>query len=77
MKILKVGDSKQLVCTNCNSFQEITFKLRDISFSDGRGIVKNVLAGVCNSCDSVAVLPHQSSPVIKKQMEMLFLPVAF
>lgn len=70
MKILKVGDTKKAACNNCESFQNVTFKLRDTSFSDGSGIVKNVLVGVCDNCDSIAVLPHQSTPVVKKQLEV-------
>lgn len=70
MKILKVGDTKKVACEHCESFQEVTFKLRDAPFSDGTGIVKNVLVGVCNNCDSIAVLPHQSTPAVKKQLEV-------
>ena len=70
MKILKVGDTKKAACNNCKSFQDVTFKLRDAPFSDGTGIVKNVLVGVCNTCDSIAVLPHQSTPAVKKQLEV-------
>jgi len=69
MKILKVGDTQKALCNSCKSLQNITFKLRDTPFSDGSGIVKNVLVGVCDLCDSVAVLPHQSTPLIKKQLE--------
>lgn len=68
MKILKVGDTKKAACNNCKSFQDITFQLRDTPFNDGSGVVKNVLVGVCNSCDSVVVLPHQSTPAVKKQL---------
>jgi len=70
MKILKVGDTKKAACNRCKSFQDVTFKLRDTPFSDGIGIVRNVLVGVCNNCDSVTVLPHQSTPVVKKQLEV-------
>lgn len=70
MKILRVGDTKRAACNNCESFEKITFKLRDVPFSDASGVVKNVLVGVCDNCDSVAVLPHQSTPVVKKQLEM-------
>lgn len=70
MNILKVGDKKRAACSNCNSFQAVTFKLKDAPFSDGSGIVKNVLVGVCDSCSSVAVLPHQSTPAVKKQLEI-------
>lgn len=70
MKILKVGDTKNAACNNCESFQGVTFKLRDVPFNDGSGVVKNVLVGVCDNCDSVAVLPHQSTPAVKKQLEV-------
>ncbi len=69
MKILKVGDTKKAACNTCESFQNVTFQLRNTPFSDGSGIVKNVLVGVCNACDSVVVLPHQSTPAVKKQLE--------
>lgn len=69
MKILKVGDTKKAACNSCKSFQDVTFKLRDVPFSDGTGTVNNVLVGVCDKCDSVAVLPHQSTPAVKKQLE--------
>jgi hypothetical protein len=69
MKILKVGDTKKAACNTCELFQDVTFKLRDTPFNDGSGIVKNVLVGVCDTCDSVTVLPHQSTPAVKKQLE--------
>lgn len=69
MKILKVGDTQKAACNTCQAFESITFKLRDVPFSDGSGMVKNVLVGICDKCDSVAVLPHQSTPVVKKQLE--------
>jgi len=69
MKILKVGDTQKAACNTCKSFQDITFQLRDTPFSDGSGIVKNVLVGICNACDSVVVLPHQSTPAVKNQLE--------
>ena len=69
MKILKVGDTKKAACNTCESFQDVTFQLRDTPFNDGSGIVKNVLVGVCDTCDSVIVLPHQSTPAVKKQLE--------
>lgn len=69
MKIVKVGDNQKAACHRCGQFENITFKLRDVPFSDGKGIVKNVLVGVCDCCNSVAVLPHQSTPVVRKQLE--------
>ncbi|GAC26076.1 hypothetical protein GMES_3801 [Paraglaciecola mesophila KMM 241] len=43
--------------------------LRDVPFSDGSGTVKNALAGVCDSCNEVVLIPHQSTPAIKKQLD--------
>ena len=71
MKILKEGDTKKVACNTCGSFQNATFQLRD----DGSGLVKNVLVGVCGVCGSVAVVPHQSTPVIKKQLDKLRKPL--
>jgi len=69
MKIYKVGDEKTAECAVCQSFQTVVFQLRDVPFSDGTGVVKNVVAGVCKTCGSVAVIPFQSVPAIKRQLE--------
>ena len=61
MKILKVGDTKRAACNTCESFQDVTFQLRDTPFNDNTGLFNNVLVGVCDKCDSVIVLPHQST----------------
>jgi hypothetical protein len=75
MKIFKVGDSQKAICENCLLLENATFKLRDVPFSDGSGVVKNVLVGVCDKCDQVSILPHQSTPVVKKQLEVQRKPV--
>jgi len=69
MKIVRVGDTLRAACSDCKSVVTVTFTLRTVPFSDGIGTIKNVLVGVCDRCDSVAVLPHQSTPVVKKQMD--------
>lgn len=75
MKIFRVGDSQKAICENCRSLENVTFKLRDVPFSDGSGLVKNVLVGVCDKCDQVSVLPHQSTPVVKRQLEAQRKPI--
>lgn len=75
MKIFKAGDSQKAICEHCRSLQNATFKLRDVPFSDGSGLVKNVLVGVCDKCDHVSILPHQSMPVVKKQLEAQRKPI--
>ncbi len=63
MKILKVGDSQKAACEKCQSFVNTTFKLRDVTLSKNSGKVKNTLVGVCDKCDSVILIPHQSTPI--------------
>lgn len=75
MRILKVGDKSKAMCEDCCSLVNTTFQLRNIPFSDGRGLVKNVLAGVCDQCESVVSVPHQSTPAIKRVFEAKRKPV--
>ena len=75
MKIFKVGDTQKAVCETCKSIENATFALRDVPFSDGYGVVKNVLVGVCDKCDSVVLVPQQSAPAIKKQLDARRKPV--
>jgi len=75
VKILKEGDTKKVACAKCGSFQNAIFRLRDVPFSDSSGIVKNVLVGVCDACDSVAIVPHQSTPLIKSQLDRRRKPI--
>jgi len=69
MEILKVGDTRKAACNHCQSFESVSFQLRSVPFNDGSGFVNNVLAGVCTRCDTVAVIPSQSTPAIKKQLD--------
>ena len=75
MNILKEGDTKKVICSACHSIQSATFMLRDVPFDDDSGIVKDVLAGVCDNCDTVVVIPHQSTPLLKKQLAKQRKPV--
>lgn len=68
MKILKVGDKEQAICNTCQSLVGVTYQLRDVPFNDQSGVVKDILVGVCEHCDTVAVLPHQSTPKVKQQL---------
>lgn len=68
MKVYKVGDSQTVICEHCGARERATFKLRDVPFSNGSGTAKNALVGVCDCCDRVCVIPHQSTPAIGKQL---------
>ena len=75
MKFIKVGDTSRAVCGHCKSLVNTTFKLRDVPFSDGRGVAKKITSGVCDQCDTVVTVPHQSVPSIKEQYEAKRKPV--
>ncbi len=69
MNILKIDDKGKAICEACKAIVKTTYTLRNIPFSDESGIVKNVLVGVCDQCDSVVSLPHQSTPLVKKKLD--------
>ena len=66
---MKAGDIDIGPCYTCKTFVTITYKIRDVPLSDDSGIVRNVLVGVCASCDSVCVLPTQSTPTIREALK--------
>ena len=66
MKIVKVGDKmKRAACYKCCKMMPITFLLRDVPVKDSDVIVKGIIAGVCDGCSKVIIIPHQSSFAIK------------
>ena len=75
MKIVKVGDTARAACDTCKKFVGITYRLRDVPLSNGVGTVKDVIAGVCDQCDSVCVLPHQSVPAVAETISRARKPV--
>ncbi|MEC7278154.1 MAG: hypothetical protein VXV96_17665 [Bdellovibrionota bacterium] len=66
MKIYKEGDKSKGICKSCNSLVSTTFKTATVELSSGKGTVDNILAGVCDDCDHVVSVPHQSMPKIKE-----------
>jgi hypothetical protein len=69
MKLYQVNDKQKAACEKCKAFVSATFKLRDVDLSDKSDTVKNVLVGVCDICNDVIVLPHQSSVLVKKTID--------
>ncbi len=68
MKLLFEGDKCKAICEHCGPVTT-TYLYRDVSLSDSGKIVKDVLVGVCDKCDSVASMPAQSTTVIKAEIE--------
>ena len=75
MNIVKVDDTSRAACDTCKKIVGITYRLRDVPLSDGAGTVKDVIAGVCDQCDSVCVLPHQSVPAVAETISKTRKPV--
>ena len=75
MKIVKLEDKSTAACEMCNAFVDVTYRLRDVRLSDGSEIVRDVLAGVCDICDNVCTLPHQSVPKVSKTMQRQRKPI--
>lgn len=69
MRIFRVGDTQKAICHSCKGIQDAIFGLRDVPLSDGGGLVKNVLVGICPICDDVILLPHQSTPLVKQHLD--------
>ncbi|MFF7064272.1 hypothetical protein [Pseudomonas sp. NPDC008258] len=64
MKILFEGDSGKALCEHCQAVVPTRYTRRDVPFSDGRGVAKDILVGVCTRCEVVVALPPQSTPAI-------------
>jgi len=69
MKVFKLGDHQLAACETCKSFENATFKIRNVPLSDGSGVVNDILVGVCDRCDCVTILPHSEVPLVKKQID--------
>jgi len=75
MKLLRAGDKGQGICDHCKGIVEATFQYRDVPFSDGKGVVKDILALVCDTCGEVIATPAQSTPAIRTARETATKPI--
>lgn len=69
MKLLREGDKSRAICSVCEGLQTTTYQRRDVPFRHRKGIVKGVLAAVCDQCGTVVGIPQQSVPRIAKELE--------
>lgn len=63
-KFFNEGDKSQAICGDCKKMRTTTLGYRDAPFSDGSGVAKNILVGICDHCGNVASIPAQSTPAI-------------
>ena len=75
MKLYRAGEKSNAICYHCKGIVEATFHYRDVPFSDGNGVVKDILALVCDTCDEVVATPAQSTPAIKAARETAVKPL--
>lgn len=66
MKILFEGDTDQALCEHCQALVAMHYTRRDVPFSDGQGVARDILVGVCDGCDTVVAIPPQSTPGIRE-----------
>jgi hypothetical protein len=66
MKILFEGETGKALCEHCQAVVQTHYARRDVPFSDGQGVAKDILVGVCNQCDTVVAIPPQSTPAIRE-----------
>jgi hypothetical protein len=69
MKLFKVGEKSKAICESCKVIRPTTFQLRDVPFSSGSGVAKNILVATCDHCDEVVSIPQQSVPRIKEALK--------
>jgi hypothetical protein len=69
MKLYSAGDKSKAICETCQELVETTFLYRDVPFDDGSGMVKDILASVCDRCGEVVAIPAQSLPAIRRARE--------
>ena len=67
--IYREGENGSALCETCGKKVNTTFVRRDVPLSDNLDVVKVVLVGVCNTCDSVVAMPHQSAPRVKRTID--------
>ncbi|MGP8476429.1 excisionase family DNA-binding protein [Burkholderia sp. PR2] len=59
------GHAGSAICPYCERIVTTTFLRRDVPFSDGKGVVRNILVAVCDTCDAVVAIPAQSTAEIQ------------
>ncbi|MCF8470234.1 MAG: hypothetical protein K9G30_05575 [Parvibaculum sp.] len=64
MKLHMPGEKGKAICEG-DGLVSTTFRYRDVPFSDGSGVARKILVGVCDRCGKVVSIPPQSTPSIR------------
>lgn len=68
MKLHFEGEKGRAVCSK-DGLSTMTFARADVPFSDGEGLARDILVGICDRCGMVVAVPPQSTPAIKAARE--------
>lgn len=63
MKLFTSGQKGRALCDR-DGLVSMTYAYRDVPFSDGLGLARDILVGVCDTCEQVLAIPPQSTPAI-------------
>lgn len=63
MKLFTSGEKGRALCDR-DGLVTMTYTYGDVPFSDGLGVARDILVGVCDTCDRVLAIPPQSTPAI-------------
>ncbi|AYD05263.1 hypothetical protein [Neorhizobium sp. NCHU2750] len=66
MKLYQPGDTSKAICPHCGTLVSTTLAYRDVPFDDGTGMVRGILAAVCDKCEALVSIPVQSTPIIRR-----------
>lgn len=74
MKLYYEGEKGRAICEG-DGPSTMTFAYSDVPFSDGSGVAKQILVGICDRCGRVIAIPPQSTPAIKAAREKAVVPI--
>lgn len=69
MKIWKDGDKSRVLCPSCQRKTNVVFKRRSVTQSAPAVTAEDVQVAVCEECDQVAMIPHQSMPKLRAAIQ--------
>jgi len=68
MKFYIEGDKSKAICPHCG-LVSTTFQYRDLTLKESNKVVKNILVGVCDDCNTTVSTPAQSTAEINRVRE--------
>lgn len=74
-KLFLDGDKSNAICQYCKELVNTTFCRRDVPFESGRGLVRDLLVAICDTCGAIVATPAQSSPAIHEAKKKAVKPI--